>query len=603
MGARLSREKTGTYTSGMRMLLLLWMLGPMAMAAKGATSRVGKTTAAATGAATARAAGSAAAMDRDLMDVSVEGLHLLYRAHRYTVTQVVEWHLGRIARYDGVYRAVQTVAAQTALAEAAREDAEAKRPGFAPGLLWGVPVVVKANTSVHGMVTTDGWAGYALPGHELVAPRDATIVRKLRGAGAVLIGITNMPDFAASDTTRSTAFGRTGNAYDVRFSPGGSSGGTVTAVTANFAVLGNGTDTGNSIRMPVATSNLVGIFPTRGLVSIAGIAPLDWLLDNTGPIARSVADAAVALTVMAGEDALDPVTKGSEGKAQAGPYTRYLKAGSLKGKRFAVPAFILDGVTTPFHGVCPDTSPARFAQAVEEAKTTLRPETRAAFLRAVEEVRAAGATVLIDPQILPDSFATEASHICTQPYIGEGTETFLREFGAAEYHSPTEYERIVGTPLPVVILGGDESRPTRATGLPQAKVESDPGAEANLLGPRRKVMALYEAALDRWHLDGFLYPAAQMPPPDETMPQDGKVTGGPHSDTGWVNLLGVPAISFPAGFYDDGLPFGIEMSARNWRDGDLIGWAYDYEVRTRHRRRPVLVEGGMLPRATRRLEP
>ena len=112
-----------------------------------------------------------------------------------------------------------------------------------------------------------------IPGHELIAPRDSTIVSRLRAAGAIIIGVTNMPDFAASDTNRSTAFGRTGNAYDVRFSPGGSSGGTVTSVTSNFAVLGNGTDTGNSIRMPVATSNLVGIFPTRGLVSIAGIAP------------------------------------------------------------------------------------------------------------------------------------------------------------------------------------------------------------------------------------------------------------------------------------------------------------------------------------------
>ena len=85
-----------------------------------------------------------------------------------------------------------------------------------------MPIVTKANTSIKGLVTTDGWRGYMIPGHELVAPRDATIVTKLRGAGAIIIGVTNMPDFAASDTNRSTAFGRTGNAYDVRFSPGGS---------------------------------------------------------------------------------------------------------------------------------------------------------------------------------------------------------------------------------------------------------------------------------------------------------------------------------------------------------------------------------------------
>ena len=239
------------------------------------------------------------------MEVTIPQLEELYRSHKYTVTEVVQWYMARIARYNGIYRAVQNVDEKGALATAAREDAEAKAGGanFRRGPMWGVPIVTKANTSIKGLITTDGWKGYMIPGHELVAPKDATIVAKLRAAGAVIIGQTNMPDFAASDTNRSTAYGRTGNAYDVRFSPGGSSGGTVTAVTANMALLGNGTDTGNSIRMPSATSAVVGVFPTRGLVSIAGIAPLDWLLDNTGPIARNVTDATIALDAMVGEDA------------------------------------------------------------------------------------------------------------------------------------------------------------------------------------------------------------------------------------------------------------------------------------------------------------
>jgi amidase len=546
---------------------------------------------------------SPAAMDRDLLDVSVDRLHTLYREHRYTVAQVVQWHLDRIARYNGIYQAVQTVTAKAALAQAAREDAEAKQRGFREGPLWGVPIVIKANTSIAGLVTTDGWIGYKLPGHELVAPRDATIVARLRSAGAILVGITNMPDFAASDTTRSTAFGRTGNAYDVRFSPGGSSGGTVTSVTANFAVLGNGTDTGNSIRMPVATSNLVGIFPTRGLVSIAGIAPLDWQLDNTGPIARNVADAALALTVMAGEDPLDPATAGSQRQAQPGPYTQYLRPGALKGRRFAVPAFILDGTTPPFQGVCPNATPEQFAAALRDARTPLKPATRAAFLRAVEEIRAAGATVLIDPQILPDSFAIAAAHICTQPYIREGTEKFLSDFGPAQYHSAEQYRLAVGRPLPEVIIGGAKTGMSGTLGIRQTTLATDPQAEANFLGPRREVLAMYEAELARLHLDGFVYPAIQMPPVDETMPQDGGVSGGPHSDTDWVNMLGVPAISIPAGFYSDGLPFGIEISARKWHDGDLIAWAYDYELHTHHRRPPVLVDRGLLPAATQPLQP
>jgi len=542
-------------------------------------------------------------MDRDLMDVTVERLHELYRAHRYSVTDVMRWHLARIARYDGVYRAVQTLNDKAAMAEAAREDAQADKPGFRPGALWGVPVVIKANTSVKGLVTTDGWRGFMLAGHELLAPRDAPIVARLRAAGAIVIGITNMPDFAASDTTRSTAFGRTGNAYDVRFSPGGSSGGTVTSVTANFAVLGNGTDTGNSIRMPVATSNLVGIFPTRGLVSTAGIAPLDWQLDNTGPIARDVADAAIALTVMAGEDPLDPATSGSAGEAQPSPYTSYLKPGSLKGKRFGVPAFILDGANPAFQGVCPGAPPEAFAKAMTDNRVALRPETRAAFLRAVEELRSAGATVLIDPNILPDRFAEDAAHICTLRYIREGMDRFLKAFGPKDYHSAAEYERAVGRPMPSVVIGGEQTGMMGTRKVSQAVLESDPDAEAALLGPRRKLLADYEAELDRLKLDGFVYPAIQMPPVDETMPQDGTISGGPHSATGWVNMLGVPAISIPAGFYEDGLPFGIEFSARKWRDGDLISWAYDYERQTHHRRRPQLVEGGLLVKATRPLEP
>jgi Asp-tRNA(Asn)/Glu-tRNA(Gln) amidotransferase A subunit family amidase len=544
--------------------------------------------------------GSQHAMDRDLFEVTIPQLEELYRSHKYTVTEVVQWYMARIARYNGIYRAVQTLDEKGALATAAREDAEAKAGGnsFRRGPMWGVPVVIKANTSIKGLITTDGWKGYMIPGHELVAPKDATIVAKLRAAGAVILGHTNMPDFAASDTNRSTAYGRTGNAYDVRFSPGGSSGGTVTAVTANMALLGNGTDTGNSIRMPSATSSVVGVFPTRGLVSIAGIAPLDWLLDNTGPIARDVTDAVIALDVMAGEDAMDPRTIGSAAKAQPGPYMQYLKADALKGKRFGVPAFVLTGAGIPFQGIPSSATPSEVATQTADAVEKLRPETREAFMKAIEGLRAAGATVVIDDSILPDSFAVTVARVGTVPYIREGTEKFLAEYGPAQYHSSAEYEKVVGSPLPATIIGVTD--PTTQKGrraVAQALIESDPQADANFFTPRRKALEAYTEALDRLHLDGLVYPATQMPPPDETMPQDGRISGGPHSATGWVNMIGVPAVVVPGGFYPGGLPFGLELSARPWRDGDLLGWAYAYEQATKHRRPPVLVEQGLLPNA------
>jgi amidase len=540
------------------------------------------------------------AMDRDLLEVTIPQLQKMYLSHKYTVTEVVNWYLARIARYNGIYRAVQTVDSKGALAVAAREDAEAAAggAGFKPGTLWGIPIVAKANTSIKGLVTTDGWKGYIIPGKELIAPKDATIVAKLRTAGAIIIGQTNMPDFAASDTNRSTAYGRTGNAYDVRFSPGGSSGGTVTAVTANMALLGNGTDTGNSIRMPSATSSVVGVFPTRGLVSITGIAPLDWLLDNTGPIARDVTDAVIALDAMAGEDPTDPRTKSSTTLAQPGPYTQYLKADALKGKRFGVPAFVLSGAGVPFQGIPSSETQPQVAADTASSVLPLRPETREAFMKAIEGLRAAGATVIFDDSILPDSFAVTVARVGTFPYVREGTEKFLAEYGPAQYHSSAEYEKVVGSPLPATIIGG--------TGAPlqvgrravaQALIESDPEANANFFTPRQKAIAAYNETLDRLHLDGFVYPAAQMPPPDETMPQDGGISGGPHSATGWVNMIGVPAVVVPGGFYPGGLPFGLEISARHWKDGDLLGWAYAYEQATKHRRPPVLVEQGLLPDA------
>jgi len=154
---------------------------------------------------------SQSSMDHDLLEVTIPRLETFYRDHKYTVTQVVRWYLNRIHRYNGIYGALEYVDQAGALATAAREDAAARAGGSSlkRGPMWGVPIVIKENTSVRGLITSDGWKGYMIPGHEFIAPRDATIVAKLRAAGAVILGKTNMPDFAGSDTNRSTAYGRT----------------------------------------------------------------------------------------------------------------------------------------------------------------------------------------------------------------------------------------------------------------------------------------------------------------------------------------------------------------------------------------------------------
>jgi len=533
-----------------------------------------------------------AAIDKDLMDVTVPQLHRFYEGNKYTVTQVVQWHLDRIDRYNSVYGAIETVLREDALADAKREDAQG---GGAHGPLWGVPIVIKANTSVEGQVTTAGWAGFARPGHELVAPQDATIVARLKMAGAIVVGLANMPDLANSDTNRSSSFGRTGNAYDVRFSPGGSSGGVVTAIATNMAVLGNGTDTGNSIRMPAATSSLFGVFPTRGLVSIAGIAPLDWLLDNTGPIARTATDAAIALAVMAGPDSLDPPTTAAPPSAHNASFEASLKRGTLKGKRFGVPAFILAGDGVPFHGVpagVPDTTVEKLRTA---ASVPLLPETRAMFMKAVDALRAAGAEVVMGDSVLPTRFARMATKVATYAYMKDGTDRFLARFGPEEYHSAAEYRKTVGTPLFTSSIGTEDNfRTLGPVHVEQRPLDKDPAAERLYHAPRRAMLGEYVATLDRLELDAFVYPAIQMPPVDETMPQDGRVSEGPHSATSWVNMIGVPAVVVPAGFYPSGLPFGLEFSARPWSDGDLLAVAYAWERAATWRKPPTLVERGLL---------
>ncbi|ADW70957.1 amidase [Granulicella tundricola] len=517
-----------------------------------------------------------AQLDRDLLEATIPSLQSLYATHRYTVVQVTQWYLDRITQYDTRYKALIHVDTAAALATAASEDKAAAQAGksFHPGPLWGIPMVIKSNTSIKGLITYDGWKDFQIPGKELVAPKDATVVTRLRAAGAILLAQTNMPDFAASDTNKSSAFGRTGNAYDARFSPGGSSGGTVTAVTANFALLGTGTDTANSIRMPSGTSAVVGILPTRGLVSIAGIAPLDWLRDNTGPIARDVTDAAIALGVMAGEDPQDFRTKASGTKAQPAPYTAYLKPDALKGKRLGVPAFIVAQSSTP--------TTSTMGQSRD---STLRPETRALFLKALDELRAAGATIVIADDLLPESFARMP--VTTRPYLREGMDHFLRDYGPTQYHSIADFEKTTGSSIPGNIIGSNSPRQPAVT---QRDLESDPEANATFFAPQQAMLAAYNEGLDRYHLDGYVYPALQMPPNDETIPQpDGRPSSGPHSNTGWVNKIGVPAIVVPSGFYASGLPTGIEFSTRPWHDGDLLGYAFAYEQFTHHREPPVLV--------------
>ena len=171
-------------------------------------------------------------------------------------------------------------------------------------------------------------------------------------------------------------------------------------------------------------------------------------------------------------------------------------------------------------------------------------------------------------------------------------------FGPTQYHSIAEYQKATGRPIPPNPIGeGAGNSEIGGVRISQREIETDPEAQANYFAPRQRALAIYVETMDRLKLDAYVYPPIQMPPPDDTMPQEGKLSGGPHSDTGWVNMLGVPAVVVSGGFYAGGLPYGLEFSGRPWKDGDLLNIAYGYEQATHHRHPPVLVEQGLLANA------
>ena len=504
-------------------------------------------------------------IDADLIEATIPKLQSHYASGKYSAVQVTRWHLERIAKYDPVYNAFIKLFPEQALARAAQLDM-ANRSGKKRGKLWGVPIVVKGSISIAGEITTVGWWGYTRPGFELRARSNATAVNRLLEHGAIILGHTNMPDLADSDTTSSSVAGRTGNAYDPNFSPGGSSGGSATAVAANFAVAALGTDGGNSIRNPASNLSLVGVLPTHGLVSIAGVHASTWLRERTGPMTRTVADAAIMLDVLSGPDAKDPKTSESA-RRRPETFTAFLRAGALKGKRFGVPKFVIDGTPSK-------PNPRYWNNATS-------PASRAAFMKAVDELRAAGATVIFADDILPESFRELVLKIQDFRYHRQGVSTFMAEYGPGFYRSTAEFEALAGINYPSEGMFGTDSKYT---------LETDPEAEKRYFEPRQQALQILRDTMKRYELNGFVYPPLQIPPTEERgrpLPRDFP-SDGPYSATGWLNRLGIPAVVVPAGFYGSGLPYGLEIAADHWMDGELLGYAFDFEQRTRHRKPPVL---------------
>jgi amidase len=507
---------------------------------------------------------AALAQPLELTTASISELNAALDAGRLTSERLVELCLARIEAYDEAgpeLNAVITVNPQ-ALDRARALDTERRSSG-PRSPLHGIPIVLKDNLDTADIPTTAG--SFMLAGS--LPPDDAFLVRKLRGAGAIVLAKLNMSEFASGDAISSLG-GITRNPHDPARTPSGSSGGTGAAIAAAYAPLGLGTDTGGSVRGPSSANGIVGLKPTLGLLSRDGIVPLALSFDTAGPMARHVEDVAIALGVMVGVDPSDGATRESEGNTH-GDYTQFLDNGGLNGARI--------GIARQFLGHDPDVD------WIVEAS--------------IEAMKESGATA-VDVEI-------PAWLLRTRGDIYWGIRH--REFRA----QIPEYLRTLGPDYPKTVSDLID----RSLGL------TSPSPEGYIPNPSRwnrlkredesgtledpEYLALHEHGLpmirtiiqgimDEHRLDAIVYPTAarraerlDADPAPSTSGGSSLVASLMTSPTNLANLTGFPDLIVPAGFTSGRLPVTISFLGRAFSEPRLLALGYAFEQATRARRLPV----------------
>src|SRR5262245_15658835 len=476
---------------------------------------------------------------------------------------LVDLYLARIRSYDKTgpaLNAIQT-ANRRAQQEADRLDAMFKVSGPV-GPLHCVPVLVKDQIDTSDIPTMHGFAGFK----DFIPATDATIVTKLKTAGALIIAKATMGEFASGYV--SSASGPIRNAYDPRRNASGSSGGTGSGIAASFATIGIGEDTGGSIRGPASVNNLVGLRPTLPLVSRHGMSPARPSTDTLGPMTRTVRDAAIVLDAIAGYDPRDPVTAYSYGNIPAS-YLSLLATDGLKNARLGV---IREPMTA-------NTDPKS-----EDYK-----KVRAVFDTAIGELRSLGA-MLVDPVSIPSVIDR-----LNKAYDGNvfETEAALNKYLDEHPNAPLRTLR-------EILISGIVV-PSRARTLMTSvgKSTTDPG-HLEVLRVQEETRQLVLALMADHKLDAIVYATFDHQP---GLIADDVMTRAVVEDTAGIGnnrrlspILGFPAIAVPAGFTSDGVPVGIELMARPFAEPALFRLAYAYEQGTKHRRPPPLTPPASTPR-------
>jgi Asp-tRNA(Asn)/Glu-tRNA(Gln) amidotransferase A subunit family amidase len=481
-------------------------------------------------------------------DATVADIHRALAAREVTCRQVVQAYLDRIEAYDRRGPSLRAIIAVNprALDEADRLDRDAAR-GATQAPLHCIPLILKDNFDTADMPTT----GASLTLARSVPPDDAFVVKRFRAAGAIIVAKANLTELALTGVTVSSLGGQTLNPYDLTRTPGGSSGGTGAAIAAGFAVLGTGSDTGQSIRSPASANSIVGLRPTRGLVSRDGIMPFSVTQDEIGPMTRTVEDAARMLDVMAGYDSADPITAFGIGRAPAS-YLAALDRGALKGARLGLLTDVLgrEAVHAPVNRV------------VDEAVTAMT---------------AHGATVVrVSIPGLAD--------------LTRGLSLMALEFQP----SFNRYLASLGPAAPVKtfaeFMARGEMHPTLRPVLEEYLQVTDGPERPEYDRQLRRRAALRQAimtVLADHQLDALLYPHQSrlvVPIGEDQADRNGVLS----------NSTGLPALTFPGGFSAPtatapiGVPVGLELLGPDWSEATLLRLAYAYEQATRTRKPPRL---------------
>jgi amidase len=485
-----------------------------------------------------------------LLETSIADIHKAMQAGTLTCHDLVQQYLDRISAYDQQGPALKSMLYinPQSLQQADAMDQEFKRTHKLKPLSC-IPIVLKDNFDTADMPTTAG--SLTLKGAQ--PERDAFAVKGLREAGVLILGKANMSEFATGGISASSLGGQVKNPYDLTRTPGGSSGGTGAAVAANLSAVGTGSDTGGSVRSPASATSLVGLRPTRGLISRDGIVPVSFTQDTIGPMTRTVADAATMLDAMVGYDPNDPVTALSVGNVPK-TYTAFLQNG-LKGARLGVLTNALG------HGA-----------EYEEVNKVIAKD--------IELLKEQGAVIVPLEDPILDIETLTANFRMNEPEFKAALNDYLKQQGT---HVPVHS-------LAEIIASGQYNKPTLEKFFSVTNAYEDGPNSPDYKDRRMKMDAIRIEVADlmaRNQLDALVYPHQKclVLPIGATFQKDrnGVIAA----------LTGFPAIEVPGGFSTPtadapiGVPVGIEFLGRAWGEPELLKLAFGFEQATHLRKPPV----------------